>query len=89
MLIYESKPVVLGDFKDTYKKLCDLRDSVNEQNKPLEAELDAVNVQIEELRQRSMQIAHRIDENRGFGNWFNLKRDIGILAQALSGRHGA
>lgn len=88
MLIYESKPVVLGDFKARYKELCDLRDAVNDQNKPLEVELTEVNSQIETLRQRQMQIAHRIDENRGFRNWSALKRDIGLLAQALSGRHG-
>ncbi len=86
MLIYESKPIALGDFKAEYARLCALRDAVNEQNKPLEDDLTAVNSQIETLRQRAMDIAARIDDNRGRGNWMALKRDIGILAQALSGK---
>lgn len=89
MLIYESKPVVLGDFQARYKELCALRDEVNATNAPLEVELATVNSQIEDLRRKSLEIADKIDANRGYAaNWIPLKRDIRLLASALSGKVG-
>lgn len=83
---YESKPIMPGEFRARLRELEAMRDEVNKTNEPIEAELASVNAQIEVLRVKSMRLADQIDDNRGREHWLALKKDIRLLASALSGK---
>lgn len=83
---YESKPLLPGEFRARLDELIAMRDAVNRTNEPLEAELTAVNAQLEVLRVKAMRLADQIDDNRGREHWIALKKDIRVLASALSGK---
>ncbi len=85
---YEPKPILPTEFQARYDELCALRDEVNEKNAPLEAQLDAANAEAEAARLRAQELADQIDDNRGRALWIAMKKEIGVLAKALSGRRG-
>jgi len=80
---YEPKAL---DFSARYGELCALRDQVNAQNAPLEVELAEACAQMEVLRLKAEKLAGQIDDNRGREKWIAMKKEIGQLAKALSGR---
>ncbi len=86
---YEPKRILPTEFKARYEELCALRDSVNEKNAPLEEQLTAANAEAEAARVRAHALAEQIDANRGNALWLAMKKEIGILAKALSGRRAA
>lgn len=87
MNTYEEVPVLPSKMGQRLAELCALRDQVNALNAPIEVQLNQVNAQIEALRLQAMALAEQVDANRGGGErWFALKREIGMLAQVMSGR---
>lgn len=83
---YASTPVFPADFAARYAELCAQRDAVNAQNAPIEAALEQANAEAEAARLKADGLAAQIDANRGGQAWIDLKRDIGALARALSGK---
>jgi len=74
------------DLKKMYADLCAQRDAVNAVNAPLEAELQQANAEYEKWRLKAAEIATKIDDNRGREKWVEMKKTIGQLARAVSGR---
>lgn len=85
-LKYESKALLPEEFAARYVELCAIRDKVNAKNVPLEEQLTLVNAEIEVLRLKAEALAAKIDSNRGGEAWIRLKRDIGALAKATTGK---
>lgn len=83
---YEPKAVMPSEWRARLADLCMLRDSVNEANAPLEAQLEQANLRAEAARLEAEALASRIDDNRGRIKWFGLKREIADLTKALQGR---
>lgn len=71
------------DFLARYRHLCKIRDAVNAQNAPLEAELEKANQAVNEAQEKAAKISAQIDANRGGEKWISLKREIRILAAGL------
>ncbi len=65
-----------------YYALCDLRDATYVEAQPLEAELDTLNVQIQQLQAQAEAKAREIEAVWG-PNWITLKREISDLASVL------
>lgn len=83
---YEPKAVMPDQWRARLADLMSIRDSVNEANAPLEAELEQANLRAEAARLEAEALAARIDDNRGRIKWFSLKREIRQLVNALQGR---
>jgi hypothetical protein len=83
---YEPKAVMPDQWRARLEDLMSIRDSVNEANAPLEAELEQANLRAEAARLEAEALAARIDDNRGRIKWFSLKREIRQLVNALQGR---
>lgn len=72
--------------KSRYAELCAYRDAVNAKIAPLQKQLDEVNAIAQRANASALEISKSIQEIRGGEAWIKLKREIGILARALSGR---
>lgn len=83
---YEPKAVMPDQWRARLEDLMSIRDSVNEANAPLEAELEQANLRAEAARLEAEALAAQIDDNRGRIKWFSLKREIRQLVNALQGR---
>lgn len=83
---YEEKAILPSKMQERYDELCALRDKVNAANAPLELQLDDANKKANAAREAAEAIAMRIDSNRGNERWIALKKEIGVLAKALSGK---
>ena len=83
---YEPKAVMPDQWRARLAELMSIRDSVNEANAPLEAELEQANLRAEAARLEAEALAAQIDDNRGRIKWFSLKREIRQLVNALQGR---
>lgn len=66
-----------------YRELTAKRDAINEQAKPLQAQLDEINAESERLRVAAMDKKADIEALRDGPAWLDLKREIGILANVL------
>ena len=66
-----------------YKELTAIRDQTYARVQPLEDRLTAVNAQICALQEEASQLGREIEAGWGPG-WLHLKRQIRLLAQALS-----
>lgn len=81
---YVPAAVPVPEWKQRLAALCAIRDAVNAANAPAEAELAAVNADIERLRLHAEKLAATIDDRRGRMKWIELKREIRVLTKALS-----
>lgn len=70
----------------TYYDLCDLRDKVNAAVEPVQAELDAANLAVQEAQQKAADLAAKIDAMRGGEEWLVLKRKIANIARYFAPR---
>lgn len=75
----------IESMKARYTELCARRDAVNKQNEPLEEKLDAQNAVVTKEQTKAHAIAAEIDVNRGGEEWLALKKELGMLARALTG----
>ncbi len=74
----------MAELKERYTRLCALRDAANAAVAPFQSQLDAVNLKIESMRAEATALAAQIQAARGGGeNWLKLKKEIGVLANAL------
>lgn len=71
-----------------YNSLCAKRDEVNAKKQPLEEQLAEQNALSEQARLKAAEIAAQIDAIWLEANWFSLKREIAVLARALSKPNG-
>lgn len=69
-----------------YTELCAKRDEVNLRAAPLQRDLDAANAEAQAANARARKLADAIQALRGGQEWLELKREIGLIAKALSGR---
>lgn len=69
-----------------YKNLCEVRDRINAENRPRQIQLDELNASIQAAQAEAAAVSAKIDEVRGGVEWLQLKKEIGLLARALSGR---
>lgn len=76
----------IESLKARYAELCDQRDAKNAEIKPLQEQLDALNAEIAEKQAAALAIAIEISTARGGQKWLDLKKEIGVLANALSGK---
>lgn len=72
-------------YKARYKELCAVRDAKNAEVEALRKELDAANQEAQAAKAKADAIALKISEARGGAAWVKLKKEIGILARAVSG----
>lgn len=84
-------PPVEGDspestMKARYKALCATRDEINAKLVPVQSELDKVNSEIQIKQARALELANELNAVRGGKEWIDLKKEIGMLAKALSGK---
>lgn len=83
---YQSKAVTPAQWRERLAELHAIRDGVNAANAPLEAQLEQANLRAEAARLEAEDLASQIDDNRGRRSWFDLKREIADLTNALQGR---
>ena len=86
MNTYEEKPILPSQMAERYAELCALRDSVNAEIAPIQAQLDEANARAEQARVQAAELAAQIDSLWGREKWVALKKEIGVLAKALSGK---
>ena len=86
MNTYEEKPILPSQMGARYAELCALRDRVAAEAAPLQAELDEANARCEAARVEALAIAEQIERVWGKEKWIALKKEIGVLAKALSGK---
>ena len=82
---YTEEPVLASKMPERYAALCGLRDHIYAATAPLQAELDAANAECEAARVKAAGIANQIEVIWGREKWIALKKEIGVLAKALSG----
>ena len=83
---YEEVPLKASDMEARLADLCALRDKVNAANAPLETRLEQANALSERYRLEAVELANQIDDTRCREKWIALKREIGVLTKATSGR---
>lgn len=76
----------LETLKARYAELCARRDSVNQQIAPLQEKLDAANARAQAANSEAYELALEISRVRGGQAWIDLKKEIAVLANALSGK---
>jgi len=69
-----------------YAELCAKRDEVNGRVAPLQKDLDAANMEAQVANAKARKIADAIQALRGGQEWLDIKREIGLIAKALSGK---
>lgn len=82
------KPAVkspVNALRDKYDRLCQQRDETVERVAPVQRKLEAVNARIQLLNAEAEKLAAEIQALRGGESWLHLKKEIGVLAKALSG----
>lgn len=84
-----SKAITLDDIKARYAELCAKRDATEKRIAPLRKKLRAAADEAEKYRVRSMEVAAELDRARGGKEWFELKKEIGLLAKVLNGTTAA
>lgn len=80
------KPTTVDTLKSRYIELCAKRDAVNEKVELLQPDLDAANRKVQDAQQEAARIAAAIQALRGDESWIAMKKEIGLLAKALSGK---
>jgi uncharacterized coiled-coil DUF342 family protein len=85
---YEEKPILPSQMGARYAELCALRDALNAEAAPLQAQLDEANTRCEAARAEAAALAEQIEQVWGKEKWIALKKEIGVLAKALSGKRG-
>lgn len=83
---YEETPVLASKMGERYAELCALRDKVSAAAAPLQVKLDDANARCEAARVEAAEIAEQIEQVWGKEKWIALKKEIGVLARALSRR---
>lgn len=71
--------------KARYEALCRQRDATNERVRPLLEKREALNQEIQAAQAEALAISAQVDAIRGGETWLDLKKEIGMLAKALSG----
>ena len=88
MLNFLKKKTVVSSVdstRDRYESLCAQRDATNARVAPLLADLTEANAAVVEAQARANKIAEQVATLRGGEQWLVLKKEIGMLARALSG----
>ena len=75
----------VAPMREEYDRLCQQRDTVNGRVAPIQRRLDEVNKQIGALNVEAARLAAEIQSLRGGESWLHVKKQIGVLAKALSG----
>jgi hypothetical protein len=70
--------------KARYDELCAIRDKTNGKVAGLQSKLTAANDRVNEAQAEANALALQISEVRGGANWLALKKEIGVLATALT-----
>ena len=70
--------------QERYAALCKVRDERNAKAAPLQVKLDAANAKVIAAQAEAAALAKQIEDAWGNGDWITLKREIGVLATALS-----
>lgn len=74
----------MDGLRERYAQLCALRDAANAAKEPFQRQLDEVNAVIQAKRAEADALAAKIAECRGgYESWLKLKKEIGVLANAL------
>lgn len=76
----------MKELRERYDALCARRDAINAKIAPLKAKLEAANAKVEAAQADAEKIAAQINAERGGAEWLDLKKEIGALARAVSGR---
>lgn len=87
-LVLPSRPKVMStvdSMKARYTALCEQRDATNARVAPLLAQREELAVQADALTQEAKSLSAQIDAIRGGESWLAMKKEIGMLAKALSG----
>lgn len=71
--------------KARYKALTEFRDKTNKEIAPLKAKLEKAAAEAERCRIIAADIAKDIDNARGGPRWLSIKKEIGVLANLISG----
>lgn len=71
--------------KSRYAALCKKRDEVNKTIQPLKDEIAKLNDEIIKKQDQVAEKVRSMNQIRGGQNWIDLKKEIGLLAKALSG----
>lgn len=80
-------PYTLEALKARYEALCKQRDEANAKAAPHRAEMEKCANESEKWRVKAMEAKAKIDEIRGGHNaWFDLKKEIGLIAKLMQGR---
>lgn len=69
-----------------YQSLCEVRDRINAEVKPQQDYLDKANAKVAAAQAEAKAFSDKINEIRGGEEWLQLKKEIGLLARALSGK---
>jgi hypothetical protein len=81
------KPLTSIDMmKARYAELCAKRDEVNAAVASKLAEVERLNQVANEASAKAAALAQEVSNERGGQEWLVLKREIGMLARALSGK---
>lgn len=72
--------------KNRYDELCAKRDAVNKQIAPINERLEKLNSKIADAQKEVQELVAQREGVRGGQAWLDIKREIGKLAQALSGK---
>lgn len=76
----------LETLKARYAELCAQRDATNAKVAPLREQLDAANARAQTAQAEAEALALQISKERGGQAWLDLKKEIAVLANALSGK---
>lgn len=71
--------------KSRYAALCKKRDEVNSATQPLKDTIAKLNAEIIERQDKVAEKVRELNQIRGGQTWLDLKKEIGLLAKALSG----
>ena len=80
------EPITRESLKARYAELCAQRDVIEQRVAPLRARKQAAAEEAEEYRVNSLAAAEELLAALGGAQWFALKKEIGLIAKALSGQ---
>lgn len=69
-----------------YKSLTEFRDKTNAEVAPIQAQLVKANAEFERARLVAADLAKQIEDARGGTRWLTVKKEIGILANLITGQ---
>jgi uncharacterized coiled-coil DUF342 family protein len=76
----------LEAMKARYNELVKKRNDLNAMVGPIKAKIDKVNAAIQEKQAEAEALVKQLNHMRGGADWIDLKKEIALLAKALSGK---